>query len=290
MFDTITYEAFRERQKSFLSEDGEIKFIDEGSGPALLLLHGIPTSGWLYRKMITPLVDEGYRVIVPDMLGFGGSDSPKGYEIYSEPNQAQRLLALMDSLMLKNWTHVFHDAGGLWTWELLKKQPNRINRLVILNTIIYKEGFKPPMRFGRNFITKGIMTLYKTKLFNGFLIKKLFEGGLSKVALSKSELEGYKLPFLEGKINGIYYFFSKTCHNIENYKSLLQSLKIPTSVIWGEKDVFLLWSPQAEKVTEDLKIVDGNIHLLDAKHFIQEEIPKEICNLIINSNSMRLVK
>ena len=160
MIETINYSAFRTRQKSFLSKDGEIKFIDEGSGPTLLLLHGIPTSGWLFRKMITPLVDEGYRVIVPDMLGFGGSDSPKGYEIYSEPNQAQRLLDLMDSLMLKNWTHVFHDAGGLWTWELLKKQPNRINRLIILNTIIYKEGFKPPMRFGRNFITKGIMTLY----------------------------------------------------------------------------------------------------------------------------------
>ena len=101
MIETINYSAFRTRQKSFLSKDGEIKFIDEGSGPTLLLLHGIPTSGWLFRKMITPLVDEGYRVIVPDMLGFGGSDSPKGYEIYSEPNQAQRLLDLMDSLMLK---------------------------------------------------------------------------------------------------------------------------------------------------------------------------------------------
>ncbi|MBO6605823.1 MAG: alpha/beta hydrolase [Psychroserpens sp.] len=286
----MTYKAFRKSQKSFLSKDGEIKFIEEGSGPALLLLHGIPTSGWLYRKMITPLVNEGYRVIVPDMLGFGGSDSPKGYEIYSEPIQAQRLLALMDSLKLKNWIHVFHDAGGLWTWELLKKQPNRINRLVILNTIIYKDGFKPPIRFGRNFITKGIMTLYKTKLINDFLIKKLFEGGLSKVVLSKSELEGYRLPLLEGKINGMYYFFSKTCHNIENYKSLLQSLNIPASVIWGKNDVFLLWKLQAEKVVEDLKITKDNIHLLDAKHFIQEEIPKEICNLIINYNSMKIAK
>ena len=121
-------------------------------------------------------------------------------------------------------------------------------------------------------------------------IKKLFEGGLSKVTLSKSELEGYKLPLLEGKINGIYYFFSKTCHNIENYKSLLQGLNIPASVIWGDNDVFLLWKPQAEQVVEDLKIADDNIHLLEAKHFIQEEIPKEICNLIVNSNSMKLIK
>ncbi|MFT5626985.1 MAG: pimeloyl-ACP methyl ester carboxylesterase [Dokdonia sp.] len=86
-------------------------------------------------------LSKNYRVIAPDMLGFGSSDSPKGYDIYSEEKHASRLLDLMDALNVNNWTHVMHDAGGLWTWELFKKQPNRISKLVILNTIIYKEGF-----------------------------------------------------------------------------------------------------------------------------------------------------
>lgn len=120
------------------------------------------------------------------------------------------------------------------------------------------------------------------KLFNGFLIKKLFQGGLSKNTLEKSELEGYQQPLLEGKISSMYYFFSKTCHQIKNYKSLLQSLDIPTSVIWGKNDVFLLWNPQAEQVVEDLKIASHNIHLIEAKHFIQEENPNEICDLIFS--------
>ena len=118
--EQITYDTFREQQESYTTTDGTIKYIDRGEGPVIVLLHGVPTSGWLYRKMTDPLVAGGYRVIAPDMLGFGSSDSPKGYEIYSEEKHAQRLLELMDHLAINSWTHVMHDAGGLWTWELME--------------------------------------------------------------------------------------------------------------------------------------------------------------------------
>ena len=98
---TIQYSQFRAIQKSFASKDGTLKYIDQGEGEVILLLHGIPTSGWLYRKIINLISEKGYRVIVPDMLGFGNSDSPNGYDIYSEENHAQRILDLMDSLQIK---------------------------------------------------------------------------------------------------------------------------------------------------------------------------------------------
>ena len=106
--EQITYDNFRSQQQSFSSKDGVIKYIDKGQGPVILLLHGVPTSGWLYRKMIDPLVNAGYRVIAPDMLGFGNSDSPEGYEIYSEEMHAQRLLELMNALGRR-----FVDLGAL---------------------------------------------------------------------------------------------------------------------------------------------------------------------------------
>ena len=71
--DQITYKNFRAQQKSFTTQSGNIKYIDKGEGEVLLLLHGIPTSGWLYRNMIDELA-KTHRVIVPDMLGFGSSD------------------------------------------------------------------------------------------------------------------------------------------------------------------------------------------------------------------------
>ncbi len=69
-------------------------------GEVILLPHEIPTSGWLYQKMIPLLTDKGYRVIAPNMLGFGLSDSPKEYETYIEKKQAQRLLDLMHFLKI----------------------------------------------------------------------------------------------------------------------------------------------------------------------------------------------
>lgn len=276
----MNYSDFRESQHIFNSKDGKIAFIDQGTGPVLFLLHGIPTSGWLYRKMIPLLVKKGYRVIVPDMLGFGSSDSPKSYETYIEKKQAQRVLDLMDFLKIEKWTHVFHDASGLWTWELCKIQPERIQRLVILNTIIYSEGFKPPMRFGKNLFTKIIMSLYTLKITNNILIKNLFKMSLLNNNLTKTDLEGYKKPLLEGKNKAMYYFFSRTCHNLPNYKNLLKSLQKTTIVIWGKEDEFLKWEPQKDLVTKDLKINIKNIHQIKAKHFIQEEKPEEISNFI----------
>ena len=276
----MTYQDFRASQKQFQSIDGGIKYIDKGEGDVIVLLHGIPTSGWLYRKMIDTLA-QNHRVIVPDMLGFGNSASPKGYEIYSEENHAARLLALMDSLQIERWTHVFHDAGGLWTWELFKKAPNRIKKLVVLNTIIYDKGFKPPIRFKKGLIADFVMWTYRNGLTTGIMLGGLFKSGMTKNTLEKSDLEGYKTPLLEGKTNGMYHFFTQTCQALPNYKEVLQKINLPTIVIWGENDSFLKWEPQKEEVKSDLNISTQNIHLLDAKHFIQEEQPEQISAYIL---------
>ena len=277
----ITYQAFRASQKSYASKDGAIKYIDKGKGEVLLLLHGIPSSSWLYRKMIDDL-SEHYRVIAPDMLGFGSSDSPKGYDIYSSENHALRLLELMNSLKIESWSHVMHDAGGLWTWEIFKKESNRINKLIILNTIIYEEGFNPPIRFKKGFIARTVMWGYRNGITTNMMLNGLFKSGLNENNLNKTDVEGYKKPLREGKTNGMYYFFTQTCNGLPNYSETIKSLNIPVAVIWGENDSFLKWQPQKEKVIKDLNIKAENIHNIDAAHFIQEEKPKEINKIILS--------
>jgi len=98
---------------NWASAEGNISYIDKGEGEPILLLHGVPTSGWLYRKMIDPLVKKGYRVIVPDMLGYGSSDNPDGYDIYDKKEQARHILGLMEHLNIPNWHHVMHDVPKL---------------------------------------------------------------------------------------------------------------------------------------------------------------------------------
>lgn len=280
--DQVTYESFRQSQKSFQSQEGKIAYIDRGQGPVILLLHGVPTSGWLYRKMIDPLVAAGYRVIAPDMLGFGSSDSPKGYEIYSEHMHAARLLALMDHLKIESWNHVMHDAGGLWTWDLLGSQANRVDNLIILNTIILEEGFVPPIRFKPGFMAKTAMWGYRNGITTNIMLKGLFKAGLKENNLNKEDIAGYKTPLKEGKTRAMYYFFSQTSNALPDYRPMIQNLNIPATVIWGRDDDFLKWLPQKAELEKDFKLTAADEHLIDAKHFIQEEKPEEIVNIILN--------
>ncbi len=277
----MNYLQFRKQQKAFNSSDGIIKYIDQGKGDVILLLHGVPTSSWLYRKMIHELA-LNHRVIAPDMLGFGSSDSPPGYDIYEPAEHAKRLLGLMDSLEIENWTHVFHDAGGLWTWELIKASPSRVSNLIILNTIIYKEGFNPPITFKKGLLTKLIMALYSNGITTNTMLKGLFKGGLMQNNLTKEELQGYKTPLLEGKTKSLYHFFSKTCQELPNYEAVIKNIAIPKLLIWGKHDSFLVFDKMKEKAINDLKLDTSNIHILDAKHFIQEEKPQIINSLILN--------
>ena len=283
MIDTAkpTYEDFRSSQDTSESKHGKIKYIDKGVGEVIVLLHGIPTSGWLYRKMIDSLVNKGFRVVVPDMLGFGSSDSPKGYDFYTPDAHGKRLLALMDHLKINKWSHVFHDVGGLWTWELLKIAPNRIKKLVVLNSIIFEEGFNPPMRFERGGFTKLSMSFYSNKLTNKTIMKKLFKNALIKNNLTANEIEGYRRPLLEGKTNSLYTFFSSTYNALPDYSETLKNIDIPTIVIWGKHDKMLRWTPIADKVIADLNIEPDNVHIINAKHYIQEENPNEILDYLI---------
>ncbi|MEM7085838.1 MAG: alpha/beta hydrolase [Bacteroidota bacterium] len=277
----MTYKDFRAKQSSFQSSDGTIKYIDQGHGSVILLLHGVPTSGWLYRHMIDELA-KTHRVIAPDMLGFGSSQSPEGYAIYSEENHAKRLLALMNSLQIESWNHVMHDAGGLWTWELIKQQPQRISKLVILNTIIYEEGFDPPIRFNKGFLARVAMWAYRNGVSTNAMLKGLFNAGMTKNTLSTTDIQGYKTPLLEGKTKAMYYFFTQTCNLLPDISEAVKNIAVPVALIWGKNDDFLSWEPQKNKVIKDLRISEENLHILEAKHFIQEEKPLEIVQIILD--------
>jgi len=114
---------------------GELNFyvVDEGSGPAALLLHGFPDSSDLWRNQIPVLVDAGLRVIVPDLRGFGESDKPIEVEAYALPVILQDTLGLLDKLGIERAHVVSHDWGAAVGWLLAALHPDRVNRFVALS-------------------------------------------------------------------------------------------------------------------------------------------------------------
>ena len=277
----ITYEQYRSQQRVFPTKEGIIKFIDKGEGPVIVLLHGAPTSGWMYRKMIDPLVKGGYRVIVPDMLGFGSSASPEGYKIYDEENQAKRLPDLMDFLGVEFWSQVVHQMGGVWTWELMRQAPGKIEELVVLNTLIYEEGFFPPLRMTPGPVARTKMWSYKSGIGTNKLLKDLFSEGLKENTLNEVDIEGYRTPLTEGKIDGLYHYYTRTCNYFPDYSLIFENLDIPVAVMWGVHDTYLQWPPQESKVTQGLKVDPADIHLIDEKYFLTETKATEIAFKIL---------
>jgi haloalkane dehalogenase len=126
----------------YLEQDGlRMHYLDEGDGAPVLLLHGEPTWSYLYRKMI-PELTPSVRAIAPDYFGFGRSDKPLRHEDYTYDFHTGSILALVEELDLRDLTVVVQDWGGPIGLRLAVEQPDRVARLVIMNTGI--GGGRPP--------------------------------------------------------------------------------------------------------------------------------------------------
>ena len=126
----------------FGSGGARMHYVDVGprDGRPVVLVHGNPTWGYLYRHFIPALVAAGNRAIVPDHLGFGRSDKPRGSDLYRVPRHARRLEALLESLDLRGAVLVPHDWGGPIALCWATRHPGRVDGLFIINTLATGSG------------------------------------------------------------------------------------------------------------------------------------------------------
>lgn len=105
-----------------------------GQGPPVLLLHGFPDTHIVWRKQVSVLAAAGYRVLAPDLRGYGRSGAPGGVHDYTLEKLRGDVLGLLDALKIDKVRLVGHDWGGLIGWQLAALAPQRIERLVALST------------------------------------------------------------------------------------------------------------------------------------------------------------
>ena len=122
--------------------DLRIHYLDEGpsDGEIIFLLHGQPTWSFLFRKMIPTLTQAGYRVIAPDMVGFGKSDKYISIDDYSHQMHVDTMTYLIRELDLKNITAHVHDWGGLVGLRVIAEEPDRFSRVIASNTGLIAPG------------------------------------------------------------------------------------------------------------------------------------------------------
>ena len=163
-------------------------YVDEGSGDEIILcLHGEPTWSFLYRHMIPPLA-EHYRVVAPDLFGFGRSDKPSELSDYSYQMHHESLVAFIEALDLTNITLICQDWGGLLGLPIAAEYQDRFSRLVVLNTFLPTGEETPSDAFlqWRAFTEK-----IGTKMRIGDLIQSTIVSG----DLPDEVIAGYNAPY-----------------------------------------------------------------------------------------------
>ena len=167
--------------------DLRMHYVDEGAGAPILCLHGEPTWAYLYRHMIPPLAAE-HRVVVPDFIGFGRSDKWTAVDDYSFARHYETLRTFVEALDLAEITLVVQDWGGLLGLAFAARQPERVARLVVLNTFLPTgaEEKSPAFRQWRRFVERAPDLPIGTVVRRGFA-----DSG----RLSDAEAAAYEAPF-----------------------------------------------------------------------------------------------
>jgi pimeloyl-ACP methyl ester carboxylesterase len=169
---------------------------DQGTGPAVLCVHGMIGSSFLYRKVLTGLADRGLRGIAFDLPGFGLADRPPGYD-YSWTGLGKFCVAAVDELGLGQFHLVVHDIGGPVGFELAAAMAHRVASLTMLNTTVDVTAFKSPWSM-EPFRHRGLGELWMRSL-NAPMFRFLMglQGIGDTSAVSRAELKTY-LALIKG--------------------------------------------------------------------------------------------
>jgi haloalkane dehalogenase len=169
---------------------GELRmhYLDEGprDAPVVLMLHGEPTWSYLYRKMIPPVVAAGYRVIAPDLIGFGKSDKPTRQADYSYQRHVDWVLGLLKSLDLRGITLFCQDWGSLIGLRIAAEHEDRFARVMVAN------GFLPTARQG---VSRGFRLWRAFARWSPVFPIGRIVNSACVVKLSPAEREAYDAPF-----------------------------------------------------------------------------------------------
>ncbi len=276
----VNYRTHLTAQKNFPTKAGNLAYRDEGQGKVIVLLHGVPTSSWMYRKIIPGLATK-HRVIAVDLIGYGSSAKPKGPAVYEPAAQARRVRALLRGLGISRYSLMMHDMGGLVAWEMMRQDDAAIENLIVLNTIVHQKGFHPPKLepgFMLNTMTKAYANQWTSETILGITMRNL--GLRSNHRLSKEECHGYVQPLRQGSDHAMRAFFS----NLDNdlYQRLDQNQHVfrkyrgRTLVLWGAQDETLT-TAQIPFLQKHLRIPSSQIYQYPRhNHFLAEENPREL--------------
>ncbi len=265
-------------------------YVDEGAGAPVVLLHGNPTWGFLWRDTIPPLIAAGHRVIVPDMIGFGLSEKPAREQAHSLDGHIANLTALLRGLDVVGATIVCHDWGGPTGLGFALSNPDRVRALVVMSTWAWPA---PPAGFhGRIFpwrmmhaplVGPYLMGRHNVLAGRGVYLSVVDRGRFRGRAQSAYEAV---LPDFEARLLTWtwprWIPLDATARAADRFAWIERELSAwtkPMQIIWGREDEVFDVATFASRFKSLVPHAEGP-YLVTGRHFLQEDSGAAIGDLI----------
>jgi haloalkane dehalogenase len=266
-------------------------YVDEGESDPVVLLHGNPTWGFLYRDFVRPLTQAGRRVIIPDMIGFGFSEKPTREDAHSLDGHIADLVALVRDLDLQRITLVCHDWGGPTGLGFALANPERMHALVLMSTWAWPA---PPAEFHTRMFPWRMMHAplvgpYLLGGHNALAGRGMYLSVVDRERFRSRALAAYTAVLPDPACRLLTWAWPRWIPLDEEARAFarlrwleheLRHCKLPALLIWGREDDVFDPATFCGRFKDLLPHAEGP-HFVTGRHFLQEDSGEEIAALIV---------
>jgi uncharacterized protein (TIGR00369 family) len=250
---------------------GDIAYLRQGQGPAIVLLHGIPSSSYLWRDLIGPL-SATFDVLAPDLLGYGDSDKRLDADL-SIAAQARYVVAFMETLGVHQAAVIGHDIGGGVAQLLAVDEPQRVARLILIDSAVDNNWPVPVIARLKEPVWDQIMV-------NIDMRKGLREGLETGMAtpgrVTDEVVDEWTRPFQDLGGRRAYLRAARALNNrdLVARSKHIEEIETPTLILWGANDTFL--EPRWAEVLQR-KLRNSTVEIVDpGGHFLPLDRPDAV--------------
>jgi 2-hydroxymuconate-semialdehyde hydrolase len=232
---------------------------DVGEGRPVILLHGFPATRYLWSQLVPLLVKAGYRLLVPDLVGYGASIAPAGL-LLDMGSQSRWMLEMMDMLGIAQASVVAHDVGSAAAQIMVADAPQRVRNLVVLDGVC-----------GSEWAIDAIASIQAWAPADAHRLFPVLARRLGKSPALREMLRAY-----EGEQGGLRLIRAARDLDPRQTEQIAQSLRrsrVPALVLWGEHDEFL----SVDKVGRPLaELLGARLAMVPGAHFTPLDCPGEV--------------
>jgi epoxide hydrolase 4 len=256
-------------------------------GPGVLLLHGFPEFWYGWHRQIEPLAAAGFRVIVPDQRGYNLSSKPFGVAAYALTELVADVIAIADQLGQQKIFLAGHDWGAAVAWTTALLYPQRIAKLAVLNvphpSVMRKFLSTRPRQLLRSwymfFFQFPCLPEAALSAFNFHMGARALAGSSRPGTFTAEDLAQYRAAWSQpGALTGMINWYRALFRTRVKFPD--KTVRVPTRILWGERDAFLL----SEMAHESLRCCTSAelFTFANATHWLQHEEPTRVSELLID--------